>query len=179
MSFLIVHVLYFQSSDFNNQPPHSLCCLGHTIYVTKVPTPSSFPGKLCSSSWYQGLWELVNPHLTWCAELIEKWYRYWHWVLKMRSCSPALPTPVPPAVSSHLGWGDTHSSRWRTGAHQTSPSQDLRAAPSLLGNSEFLSGHSVYLAFALHVLSFIYSPFDIPGLTAESREALHLPNAIH
>lgn len=66
-----------------------------TQSVTKVPTYSSFPGNLCSSSWYWGLWDLLNPHLTRCAEVIEKLYRFWHWVLKLRSCSPSLPGPRP------------------------------------------------------------------------------------
>lgn len=89
----------------------------------------------------------------------------------MRSYSPLVLRP--PAQQLFAAIGATGHSRFSLENRCTSilQSQDLPAAPSLLGNSEFLSSHSVYLAFALHVSSFIYSLFDIPGLIAESREA--------
>jgi hypothetical protein len=97
----------------------------------------------------------------------------------MSSCFPSHSfSPNSATFPSHCGWHGKVTV-FMLNSHCKIRSSLLNH--SLSGNYKFISCHSVYLAFALHMLSvcFIYLYLEIPCLTAESIKRQHLVNVIH
>lgn len=106
------------------------------------------------------VWDLVNKsNCTWDTEVTEKSY---HLFVKMSFCFP------PPSLDPHLSslfqssadleqWQYSFESRDESHRRHKIRTSQLNRSP--VGNYELIPRHSVYLAFALHMLSvcFIYS----------------------